>query len=181
MIDKVGGYRRYNCKKCSEGNHWVWSWSCIKKPKIGRKYRDHWHRGDIEDSSYRSDGRLRKKDKPPYTRNQLALNEYKRQYSKLDPVQKEGIDEDYDSAAEEIETDFRLGPAVPQPTIDVLVGKDRYWISLSESLNVDELFSDCNKCGYGIAFCEPHWVVTREHYGNTSTVSNYFHQWCYKI
>ena len=65
MIDKVGGYRRYNCKKCSEGNHWVWSWRCIRIPKIGGKRRDENDRGDIEDASYHYDGRLRKRDLPP--------------------------------------------------------------------------------------------------------------------
>ena len=180
MIDKVGGYRRYNCKKCSEGNHWVWSWRCIKKPKIGRKRREDYDRGDIEDASYHYDGRLRKRDLPPYTRNELALRDYEKPYKDLDPVEKIEIDEDVDSELEQIETRFRLGPAVPQPGLDVMTGKDRYWMSLSESLN-DESSRECKTCGYSIAYCEPHWVVSREHYGNTSGYPNYYHRWCYKV
>ena len=79
MIEKIGGYRRYSCKKCREGNtlhrqqecsegrHWVWSWHCIKTPQIGREYRGEYERGDIDDSSYNYNGKLRIKEKPRTT------------------------------------------------------------------------------------------------------------------
>ena len=180
MIDKIGGYRRYNCKKCREGNHWVWSWSCVKTSKPGRQYRDKYDRGDIENGPYHYDGRLRKKDKPPYTRNGLAIREYRKPYSQLDPFEQEEIREDYNMQVERINGEFRLGPAVPQPAVDILVGKDRYWMSLSESLN-DESSRECKRCGYSIAYCEPHWKIAKEHYGNTSGDLNYYHTWCYEI
>lgn len=179
MIEKIGGYRRYSCKKCREGNHWVWSWRCVEKPEIGRKYRDDYDRGDLDNSVYKYDGELKKLQKP-ISKNKRALNKYRMQYSRLSESQKEDIDELYDDEVENINNDNNLGPAVPQPTEDVITGKDRYWVSLSESLNVDDPKPDCHKCGYGIVFCEPHWEVTGEHYGNTTGDSTYYHPWCYK-
>ena len=189
MIEKIGGYRRYRCKKCREGNHWVWSWNCIKTPKIGRRYRSDHERGYLSDhTTYNYNGTLRKKEKRS-TKNVLALAEYKTPYSKLGKDEKADVDEIYNGETETINDQFSLGPAVPLPGNDLIVGKDRYWANLSESLNVDErnlgyngasAIDDCIKCGYGIAYCEPHWKVTKEHYGNTAYNSNFYHPWCYK-
>ena len=179
MIEKIGGYRRYNCKKCREGNHWVWSWRCIEKPEIGRKYREDYARGDIDESPYNYNGKLRKKEKPQ-TKNMMAHSSFESPYRLLSTEDKAEIDEEYDEEVERINNVHNLGPAVPQPAEDVITGKDRYWVSLSESLNVDDPKPDCHKCGYGIAFCEPHWEITVEHYGNTTGESNYYHPWCYK-
>ena len=178
MIEKIGGYRRYKCKKCREGNQWIWSWRCIHIPKIGARRRDDYSRGSIDNSSYHYDGRLRKKVKPR-SKSEISRLNYKKPYSQLDINERVEVDEDYNSDVEDINGNYRLGPAVPQPGVDLMVGKERYRVSLSESLNITDPDNACSRCGYSIVYCEPHWRVTKEHYGYTSRSSNLYHPWCY--